>query len=269
MKTCTSAARLFVLFVTLVTAGPVAAETKPFQPVAATYDRKPASDPGLQAALSVLREAVEKRDMKAVQGALAKNFTAIACKPDPRIDCLPGKPGVKQPSAKLTPVQRMEQGMCCEDTPRKMITREITETTIFGQLANALVSEQVATHPSLPGVVCTPALAAIDRRKAAGMVKATEVDPVFLRVTEVDIPLHETPAKDAKIVHTIPAGSLVPLMADMAAIMPQDWNAYALPTGGVAYSDIAELHEAAPPSLCLAREGSTWKMRLFIGRLEF
>ncbi len=261
--------RLLALCVFLL-AGPAAiAQTRPFAPVAATFDRAPANDPALKATLARLREAVEKRDMKALHAALAKNFTAIACKPDPTRECLPGKPGVKQPSAKLTPVQRMEQGMCCEDTPRKMITREITETAIFGQLSNALVSEQVAAHPSLPGVVCTPALAAIDLRKAAALVKATELDPVFLRVTEADIPLHEKPARDARVVYTIPAGSLVPLMADMAANLPQDWNAFALPTGGLAYSDVAELHEAAPPSLCLAREGSTWKIRLFIGRLEF
>ncbi len=266
MKTSCAFAKLAAALLAGLFTSPLHAEQKPYEPILATSSRTGADDPDIKATFDRLRKAVDERDMKTIYDALGKSFTAVTCKFDPLQDCRPGQKGLRQPSSKLTPTQRLERGLCCTDTPRAKITKEITENAILGQFSAALVAETIGPHPDIAGLVCTPALTSFDRRKAARMVKAADILPIYLRVTEKDLPLREKPQKDARLIETLPAGSVVPLVAEMSSELPQNWNAISLPKGGLGYTDADGLNEMATPALCLKREGPNWKIALFIAR---
>lgn len=262
--------RLFILWLSLLFVSAAVAQTKPFERVAATYDRTAAEEKSADAAINRLRGYVEKRDIKSISGMLSKDFTAILCDDDPTTECLPGKPGVKAPSSKLTAVQRMEQGMCCMDTPFAKASRRLITDTILQRIDASLSTDLIAAHPELPNTICAPAVPKFDRGQAKAMLRATGADPRNLRVTEDPIVLREKPAKDAPVATTIPAGTLVAFMMRESQSLPTGWLAIAMPQGGLGYQDtsLPTYHEydPRPPSLCMKREGAAWRISLYIER---
>jgi hypothetical protein len=262
--------RLIVVFVCLLSAPGAFAQTKSFERVLATYDRAAAEEKSADAAINRLRTYVEKRDIKSISSMLSKDFTAILCAEDPTTECLPGIPGVKAPSSKLTAVQRMEQGMCCLDTPFAKASRKLITDTILQRMDASLSTDLIAAHPELPNTICAPAVPKMDRRQAKAMLDATGADPRNLRVTDDPVVLRERPAKDAPVASTIPAGTLVAFMIRESQSLPRGWLAIAMPQGGLGYQDtsLPAYHEydPRPPSLCMKREESAWRISLFIER---
>ncbi len=262
--------RVFLFCLSVLATSAALAQTKPFERVAATYDRKAAADKTAEAAIDRIRGYVEKRDLKSIGAMLSKDFTAIRCPHDPTTECLPGKPGVEAPSSKLTPVQRMEQGMCCIGTPFAKASRKLITDTILERMDGSLSTDLIAGHPELPNAICAPAVPTMDRIQTKAMLQATGADPRNLRVTDDPIVLREKPARNAPVAATIPAGTLVAFMMRESQTLPAGWLGIAMPQGGVGYQDTSlsanNEFDPRPPSLCIAREGAAWKISLYVER---
>ena len=179
-----------------------------------------------------------------------------------------GKKGVKQPAAKLSPADRLAQGLCCTDTPRAQITKDMNADAVTGQLAAALDASTIGAHPDAPGAACLPAWPLFDRPKAARAARAAGIEAASLRVADGAVQIRLKPDPKQPLAETLPKGSLVPLVADLDILIPDGWNAIALPRGGLGYTDALGLNDLAPSGLCFVREGPIWKTGFFILREE-
>ena len=244
------------------------AQQKPYEPVAVKYAGQSADDTALAGLMTTLQKAAEARDIAAIAGTLAKSFTALTCKPDPTLICAPGKKGVKQPPARLSPAERLAQGLCCAGTPRKDITKDMIADAVSGQIAALLDAGGMGSNSDVQGSVCRPALPDFDRPKAARIVKAAGIEPSNLRVASNPVPVRLKPDAKADVSETIAAGLVVPLVTDLDTLIPDGWNAIALPEGGLGYTDALGLNDLAPAALCFVREGTTWKTGFFVLREE-
>ena len=244
------------------------ADQKPYEPVRARFDLASNDDAALRDLIERLRKAAADRDMPAINASLTKSFTVVACKTDPTLPCAPGKKGVKQPAAKLSPAERLAQGLCCADTPRAQITKDMIADAITGQLAAALDAAAIGAHPDAAGVACLPAWPLFDRPRAARMARAAGVEAASLRVADGDVQIRLKPDAKQPVAETLPKGSLVALVADLDVLIPDGWSAIALPKGGLGYTDALGLNDLAPSGLCFVREGPIWKTGFFILREE-
>ena len=244
------------------------AAPKPFEPVSATFDVMESQESSLQSLIETLRKAASDHDLTAIHATLAKSFTVVTCKPDPTLACAPGVKGAKQSATRLSPADRLDQGLCCADIARKVITREMTADAVAGQIDAALDADSMGRNPEAPGSACLPAWPIFDRQKAARMARAAGVKPSNLRLAANDVPIREKPDGRQPVLDTLKAGQIVPLVTDLDTLIPDGWNAIALARGGLGYTDALGLNELAPSGLCFVREGSIWKTGFFVVREE-
>ncbi len=242
------------------------AQYKPYEPTTATFNV--IEDAALKDLVASLQKAATDQNMPALQASLAKSFTVITCKPDPALPCAPGKKGVKQMAAKLSPAERLAQGLCCAGVPRAQITKEMIAESVVGQFGAALEAGPTGAHPDVAGAACLPGWPLFDRAKAARIARAAGIEPGNLRVADNEVPIRLKPDAKEPVAETLPKGAVVPLVTDLDRPPPDGWNAIALAKGGLGYTDALGLNEMAPAGLCFVREGTIWKAGFFVLREE-
>ena len=222
-----------------------------------------APDDQLKAFIESLRAAAGRSDLPAIEKWLANDLAVLTCKPDPLAPCEPGAPGVKVSDPGKPPPERLREGLCCPGIPADEITAVLRAETIAGLISGAIESGQISEHEK-PGLVCSPAWPVYDRKKAAAMIAASGASSDFLRYASQTIEVRATPDPKAAVSASLSAGTLVPMLQDVATAMPDGWYALAMPDGSIGYSDMLGLEELVPSGVCLRKDGATWKIALVI-----
>ncbi|MBN9085001.1 MAG: hypothetical protein J0I16_26115 [Rhizobiales bacterium] len=257
---------MFATSTCALTSAAYAQAPRAYQAVPVTFDHSAAGDPDLTALIVTLKESVGNSDLDPLFKALSANVAVITCPVDPLVPCAPGKRGIRQAPANLSPTERIRQGLCCTGMAKNEITEDLRKETVTGLIAAALEAESIGAHPDVPGLACLPAWPIFDRAKAEAAVRATRIDKENLRVTTEELVLRAKPAADAPEAARLPAGQIAPFMTDLDQPPPDGWYAIALPQGGIGYSDQVGLNELTPSGLCFAKETSGWKIALFVMR---
>ena len=109
-----------------------------------------------------------------------------------------------------------------------------------------------------------------DRPACRGPIaKAADVEPQNLRVASTELALRAKPDKASAELLKIPAGRIVPLVTLGQEGLAAGWNAIALPTGGLGFSDQGGLSDLTPAALCFAKpKAGSWGLSLLIQRKE-
>ena len=252
----------------VLSATPALAEPKPYTPLDATITPTPA-DAELFALQAALKTAVEKQDTKIIDAAILPGFMGLTCSSDPRKACMKGARGVTLAAPASPPAARLRAATCCSDIPLAEQTPKLKNELMIGILGALLAEETSSLHPDQPGLVCQPSLPGYDRAKAEKMAKAADVEPQNLRVASTELTLRAKPDKTSAEVLKIPAGRIVPLVTLGQEGLAAGWNAIALPTGGLGFSDQGALSDLTPAALCFAKpKAGSWGLSLLIQRKE-
>jgi len=244
------------------------AEPKPYTPLDATITQ-PQADAELSALQAALKAAVDKQDTKIIDAAVLPGFLGLTCSSDPRAACMKGARGVTLAAPASPPLARLRAATCCSDIPVAEQTPKLKNELMLGILGALLAEETSSIHPDQPGLVCQPALPGFDRAKAAQIAKAADVEPQNLRVASTELTLRAKPDKTSAEVLKIPAGRIVPLVTLGQEGLAAGWNAIALPTGGLGFSDQGGLSDLTPAALCFAKpKAGSWGLSLLIQRKE-
>lgn len=221
-------------------------------------------DPSLVALAGSLRAAVAARDAAAIESALSARFVALECSGDPLKPCAPGK--AKTLGAKsLSPADRLRLAICCDGKPAPDTPRAEQYETLFAVLG-ATLSESFAPNPDDRKAVCSPALPAFDRAKAARAVKAAGTEPENLRIAGAEIALRAQPSAEAPVVRALQVGEVAPLVTDLTSQTPAGWTAVGVGAGRALYTNALGLEELTPAALCFGKEGAGWRIVYAIQR---
>jgi len=233
--------------------------SKPYKPVAATYDRAAEGDADLAALTKAARGAVEARDAGALAGLLSEKFVALECAANPRKPCAPGK--AKAVGAKTgRPIDRLRLAFCCEGKPAPDMPEAAQNETMFAILAANLAAGGLGANPDATAQVCAPALPRIDRARAAAAANAAGVEPENLRVASAVIALRAKPAPGAEPISQLDPGDLAPIVTDLTGNVPSGWNAIAMTDGAIGYTDALGLDEMTPAAVCFGKEKGGWRI---------
>ena len=235
---------------------------KTYPPVSASFDRAAEDDADLAQLLKVLRNAAQGKDATSFEATMSQSFVALDCSASPLKACGPGKAkAVGGPAAaKRKPIERMRLAFCCEGKPAPDMAAEAQNDTMFAILGTTLGTNSLAANPDSKGQICSPALPAFDRAKAAKAAKAAGVEPENLRFASTDIPLFAKPVRDAQPMTKLAAGDLAPVVTDLTSDTPPGWTAIGLPDGGIGYTNALGLDELTPAAICFAREKGQWRI---------
>ena len=256
-----------VLLAALLPAGAAQAQSRPYEPLAVTYDKSAADDPGLTALIEKLHIAVAERKLAGIDAALSPAYAVIECDTDPTKPCSPALKGAMRSSLKLGPPARIRAALCCRDIAPNKITRAMREETVLGLIGAALEEESIGTHPALPGAACLPAWPLFDGAKAAAIATAADIENDNLRVTARDLVLKAKPDSGAPDIARLPAGQIAPLVTDLPDSLPDGWTALAIAQGGYGFTDQLGLNEIAPGGLCFMKnDKGIWEIALSILR---
>ncbi len=241
-------------------------KTKPYEPIQATYDRTPETDPALKARIEALRKAVGDHTLAPIEAMLASAYIPLSCSNDPLQPCAPGRAKVLG-TLQNRPADRLRAALCCEGDVPADLSKQDQEETVIGFFATVLEENSVSAHPDVPGSACLPALAKFDHAKAEKAVKAAGIDPENLRVAGADIPLREKPVEDAPVALQIKPGDLLPLVVELTMSIPAGWNSIALPKGGLGFTDEVGINELTPAAACFLKgPGGDWQIAFTIQR---
>lgn len=233
--------------------------------LAAPAAAQPASDADLAALARSLRAAVEARDARPIEGALSTRFVALECSANPLKPCAPGK--AKPVGAKtLTAAGKLRLAVCCEGRPAPETPLAEQYETLFAVLGATLDAGSFAPNPDDRRAVCSPALPAFDRARAAKTAKAAGVEPENLRVASAPIPLREKPTAESPVAATLAPGDVVALVTDLTSETPPGWTAIGFGSRRVLYADSLGLEELTPSALCFAKDRTGWKIAYAIRR---
>ena len=266
-----SAARLFCASVIALLLAQNAALAAPqaYEAIDATYDLSTVQDQKLTGLIQALREAVSKTAWSTIDAALAPDFDVLACTPNPTLACMPGAAKTGQLKRRLQPADRLRQGLCCADIPKKEITKRLQEETILGLLDAYLSEETIGFHPMLPQTACLPAFAKYDAGKAAEIAQRADIEPENLRLAAASFPLRAKPDAHAAEIAVVPAGRIVPLVTLGQENLAAGWNAIALPQGGLGFADKVSLNELAPAGICFKKnQKGDWAITFIIQRQD-
>lgn len=212
-----------------------------------------------------LRAAVAAKNIDALAAALAPNFAVLACSANPLKACAPDK--VKSIGAKTAkPLDRLRLALCCEGKPAPDMPQAEQNDTLFAILGATLATATLAPNPNDKKAVCTPALPAFDRAKAAKSAKVAGVEPENLRIAGQAITLRERPAPDSAVAATLASGDVVALVAELTNAPPAGWTAVSLGKDRIGYTDALGLEDLTPAALCFTQNKGVWSLAYFIQR---
>lgn len=222
-------------------------------------------DADLAALARSLRSAIEARDARAIEGALSARFVALECPANPLKPCAPGK--AKPVGAKsLAAAEKLRLATCCEGKPAPETPLSEQYETLFAVLGATLGAGTFAPNPDDPKAVCSPALPAFDRARAAKTAKAAGVEPENLRVASRPIALREKPSAGSPVADTLAPGDVAALVTDLTSETPAGWTAIGFGSRRVLYTDSLGLEELTPSALCFSNEKNGWKIAYAIQR---
>lgn len=257
------ASRALIAFAALLMLAPAWAQTaKPYQPVAASYDRAAEDDGDLAQLMKVLRNAAQAKDATSFEATISPNFVALDCSASPLKSCGPGKAKIVggDASKRQKPFERMRLAFCCEGKSAPDMPEEAKNDTVFAILGTTLGVNSLGANPDAKGQVCAPSLPAFDRTKASKAAKAAGVEPENLRVALTDIQLYAKPARGAALAAKLEPGDLAPVVTDLTRDTPAGWTAIGLPDGSIGYTDALGLEELTPAAICFAKEKGVWRI---------
>jgi hypothetical protein len=249
------------LFALLATVAAAHAQTpgKTYAPVAVSFDRAAEDDADLMQLLKILRNAAQGKDVASFEATLSPAFTALDCSASPLKPCGPGKAKIVGGKAGK-PLERMRLAFCCEGKASPDMPPEAQNETMFAILGTTLGGTSVGANPDAKGQVCSPALPAFDRVKAAKAARAAGVEPENLRYAAADMQLLAKPVRGAPASARLAAGDLAPVVTDLTSDTPPGWTAIGLPDGGIGYTNALGLEELTPAAMCFGKVKGQWRI---------